>query len=190
MNNERRKRNVDSQFYLSVPLLIIVTIFIVSFSYEESWSYSWEGIRENVKDSIGLYEKQSITSGIGGNGENYSFEVKRRQWIMNYATIDEFKKLTKYPDGTIKAIAYQGLLRKEFYPQKKELILQIFKEEKSWVAYQSGCFGYTLKLKDYFMTYVLKLNLKHPPFRESFDFGLTEKEKKEITLEYEKNIDN
>ncbi|WP_236554557.1 hypothetical protein [Flavobacterium sp. 9AF] len=162
----------------------MLTIFLISFSYEKSWSYNWEGIRENLKDSISLYRTNSITSGVGENGSDFSFEVERRNWIMKYATIKELEKLSLYPDGTIKAIAYEGLLRNKLYFKKYDLILKILNDEDI-VAYQSGCLGYTISLRDYFMDYVLQLNPERSfEFTTNLGFGLSDEEKYKIIAEY------
>ncbi|VXA97440.1 conserved hypothetical protein [Flavobacterium sp. 9AF] len=188
LNNVMKIRKIRKKsflyFYLSVPILLLLTIFLISFSYEKSWSYNWEGIRENLKDSISLYRTNSITSGVGENGSDFSFEVERRNWIMKYATIKELEKLSLYPDGTIKAIAYEGLLRNKLYFKKYDLILKILNDEDI-VAYQSGCLGYTISLRDYFMDYVLQLNPERSfEFTTNLGFGLSDEEKYKIIAEY------
>ena len=65
---------------------------------------------------------------------------------MNYATIQELLLLKQYPEGTIKAIAFEGLIRKRDFTNKKELILEAINnnkiqsssDNKHIVAYQSG----------------------------------------------------
>jgi len=162
----------------------------ISSSYHEAWFYSWDGVRKEIKDSILDYEYRylSITSGVGGNGRSTRNEVKKRHWIMKHATESELQKLTEYPWGNIKAIAYEGLLRKKAVDQKYQLVLDAINDRKYPVYYQSGCEGSVMEIGTYLIYYVLGIDddLPLPPPREILRFGLTESDRQIILAEYHK----
>ena len=52
--------------------------------------------------------------------------IERRRWVMNNATKIELLKLFEYPNGTVKVIAYEGLLRKKgFVPRATLMLIQL-----------------------------------------------------------------
>ena len=98
---KRRNNNERSRFSILFPILGVVgigLIIVLTSGYEKSWEFSWSGINRNIKDSISIYQSQSISSGIGGNGKAIPEEIERRKWIMKNATKSELLKLTKFPN--------------------------------------------------------------------------------------------
>jgi len=108
------KHNQKSTFSILFPILTIVLIGIVTViitNHEPKQFYNWTEIRTEIKDSIQVSESRGITSGVGRMGISTKNEVDRRKWIMKNATNYELQKLTEFPNGNVKAIAYEGLLR-------------------------------------------------------------------------------
>jgi hypothetical protein len=80
-----RNNNKRSRFSILFPILTIIGIGIISVlisGYENSWTFNWSGIQNNIRDSISVYEYQSISSGIGGNGRAMPEEIESRLWKM------------------------------------------------------------------------------------------------------------
>lgn len=186
----KRRNNIKrSRFSILFPILTILGIGIIAVltsGYEQSWTFNWNGIENNIKDSISVYEYQSISSGIGGNGRAIPEEIESRKWIMENATESELIKLTEFPNGNIKAIAYEGLLRKKNFKNKTELILNAINDTIYSVYYQSGCLGNELEISEYLVQNVLMIDDQIPPFRPELitDFGLSKQEKQKILTEF------
>ncbi len=182
---KRRNYNKRSLFSILFPILTILGIGIIAVlasGYEKSWTFNWNGIQNNIKDSISVYEYQSISSGFGGNGRAMLEEIERRKWIMENATESELLKLTEFPNGNIKAIAYEGLLRKKNFKNKKELILNAINDTIYSVYYQYGCLGDKLEIGEYLIQKVLMIDDRIPPFRPELitEFGFSKLEKQKI----------
>ena len=158
----------------------------MSSFYEKSWTYNWNGIRGNIKDSIKVVEFRGITSGTGGNGRSTIDEVLRRRWIMNKATESELLQLLEYPNGTVKAIAYEGLIRKRNFKQKTKLILHGIQDTDYPVPYQSGCEGWNMELSEYLIRHVLMIDDQTAPYPPKLidDFGISEIDKEKILAEF------
>jgi hypothetical protein len=107
---------------------------------------------------------------------------------MENATESELLKLTVFPNGNIKAIAYEGLLRKKNFKNKTELILNAINDTIYPVYYQSGCLGNKLEIGEYLVQNVLMIDDRIPPFPPELvtDFGLSELEKQKILTEFHK----
>lgn len=141
------------------------------------------GVRVEIMDSIKVYEISPITSGTGGDGVSTIDEVNRRVWIMENASIQELKKLTEYPNGNVKAIAYEGILRKNGFEDKKGWTIKALDDTIFPIYYNSGCFVWERSIGEYLVQDVLmiddsipSLNIEHP-----YDFGLT-KDDEEVIL--------
>ena len=83
---------------------------------------------------------------------------------MKNATESELLKLTKFPGGNIKAIAYERLLRKKDFQNKTELILNAINYTIYSVYYQSGCLGNKMEIGEYLVQNVLMIDNQIPPF--------------------------
>lgn len=185
------KHSKENTFSIVFPILTIVLIGIVTViitNYEPKWDYNWTDIRTEIKDSIQVSESRGITSGVGGMGISTKNEVDRRKWIMKNATNFELQKLTKYPNGNVKAIAYEGLLRKKNFSQRTELTLKAIRDTTYLVNYQSGCLGWDIEIGKYLIQNVLMIDDKAPLFsaEDRIRFDLTQLDKEKILIEYRK----
>jgi len=152
-------------------------------NYEAHWNYDWKEIRPEIRDSIQVAALHGISSGIGSMGNPTDKEIRRRYWIMKQATNSELLRLIDYPDGTVKAIAYEGLLRRNF-SQKPNLILQAVRDTTHPLAYQSGCIIWDREISEYLFHDVLRLDQDLPqPMRSSVI--LDESDRQKIMAIYE-----
>lgn len=184
-----RNNNKQSRFSILFPILTILGIGIITVltsGYEKSWMFSWNGIESKIKDSISVYEYQFISSGIGGDGRGMPEEIESRKWILENATESELLKLTEFPNGNIKAIAYEGLLRKKKFENKMKLISKAINDTIYSVYYQSGCLGNKFEIGEYLVQKVLMIDDRIPLFRSELitDFGLSKLEKQKILTEF------
>lgn len=108
--------------------------------------------------------------------------AKTRLWIMNNATEYELLNLIKYPNGTVKAIGYEGLLRRSDYSKKIDLISKSINDKEYKVYYSVGCEAIELEISQYLIQWFLKIDNKMPPFRPELvvDYGLSESEKEKF----------
>ena len=188
MKLTHRNNNKKNRYTIIVPVLTIIgiaIIIIISTNYEENWTYNWDEIRTEIKDSIKISEIRGITSGVGGMGSSTIDEVNRRRWIMKNATESELLQLIKYPNGTIKAIAYEGLIRKKEFKNKTELTLNAIKDTTYLVDYQFGCTGKQMRIGEYLVINVLNFDGLYPPSPEMLnDYGISQSNKEKILTEY------
>lgn len=177
------------------PILTIVVVGIVSAftsNYHPRWNFNWNTIRPEIKDSIAPYEFKYLTNGVGAMGSSTQNEVDRRRWIMSNATESELLKLTTYPNGTIKAIAYEGLLRKEEFRAKTELTVKAIQDTTYKVFFLSGCEAWEREIGAYLMQDVLILDDQIPPLRSKYlaNIDLSDSDKNLILSEYIKFTTN
>jgi hypothetical protein len=155
-----KKRN---RFSMIFPILTIIGIGIfavLTSFYERTWSYNWNGISEQVRDSIKVAENGGISNGWVGIAPRKPKQYNRRFWIMNNATESELIKLTDYPNGTIKTIAYEGLLRKPEFDNKVDLMLKAIKDTEYSIFYRMGCEGLNMNISEYLVDLVLLIDDK------------------------------
>lgn len=185
-NNQKQNRHSILFPILTIVGIGILTAFVTN--YEPNWNYDWKDIRLSIKDSIQVAELRGITSGTGRMGATIDKEIDRRQWIMKNATESELLKLTEYPNGTVKAIAYEGLLRKETFTEKTELTLKAIQDTTYLLGYQSGCIGWNMEIGEYLVQHVLMIDKLTPPFPPEMytEFGLTKIDEEKIISEYRK----
>jgi len=193
----KRSRNIKNRNRYSIlfPILTIIGIGIISAissNYSPDWSFNWNNIRGEIKDSIKLASYRGITSGTGGMGRSTKDEVNRRRWIMKTATKSELQKLTEYPNGTIKAISYEGLLKKKEITNKYkyDLIVRAIKDTTYQVSFQSGCLGWNRSIGEYLIQDILRIDDRLPPVATAFraSFGLTDIQRTEILTEFKKTL--
>jgi hypothetical protein len=108
---------------------------------------------------------------------------------MENATESELLNLTEYPNGTVKTIAYEGLLRKSEFQNKTGIVLKAIKEDEHKTYFQSGCIGMELNIGEYLVDIVLKIGDNSPPPPPGgfgIKYGLSESECNKILAEYRK----
>jgi len=182
---KRRNNNKRNRFTILLPILTIVGIGIVivlSSFYEKSWFHNWNGVSESLKDSVLIARDIAYTGGTGPNGRSMEKYAKARLWIINNATDSELLNLTKYPNGTVKAIGYEGLIRSNSFDKKTNLIINSINDNEFKVYYSMGCEGIGLEMSEYLIQWFLKIDNDMRPFRPELivDYGLSEPEKEKI----------
>lgn len=171
MSKLRRKQN-SLQYYVPLSLFAVVIVIITSFSYNETWFFNWEGIRPEIKDSISDHNYIHIFK------RRVDLDPKilnKRGWLISYANDYELLSLTKFPNGNVKAVAYEGLLKSKTYKEKYQLMLASFKENYS-VIYISECRSQSFRLSDFLMNHVLMQKGKKDSVNNYLDYGITESE--------------
>ena len=173
MNTNRRNNNNRNRFSILFPILTIIGIGIVIgivTNYKPNWSYNWSGIRSEIKDSIKIAELRGTKS----------------RWIMKNATESELLKLTDYPNGTVKGIAYEGLLRKKDFDRKTELTLKAINDTIYQIEYPLSCSRWNVYIGEYLVQNILIIDNEIPSPEILPDFGLTESDKEKILTEFRK----
>ena len=191
MRKNERHNIKRSYFSIVFPIMTIMGIgflFVLSSFYEKSWSYNWNGIRSQIKDSIKVAEPNGLSSGLVGLVPKRNQQYFRQMWIMENATKSELLKLTDYPNATVKGIAYEGLIRKETFNNKSDLILKAITDKEFKINYQTGCTWIQMSISEYLIEFVLYINDKAPPppIDLKNQFGLTKIEQNRILTEYRK----
>ncbi len=148
------------KIYISIIIIFIVGVLLfISFSYSKKRSFNLEGIRTEIKDSIKKIDKcGKIVSNAVGIFRITPSQWYTQQWILQNASREEFLKLTDYPSGAVKAIAYEGLLRDKKFEGKIDLINKSLNDTLTFVFYQCGCIETGLMLSDYVINHIGNLN--------------------------------
>ena len=163
-----------------IPFLPIYSIgcvlFVVYFAmfYQLSWLYDWSGIRSEVKETV--LEIQEI--GLYQNGSRKSEELQTR--LKTNATLGELLQLKNYPNGAVRATAYEGLLAQDNII-KYDLLLEALNDTTAFVL------GYNLQLLGCYLmehsVYVLK-NIPPPPPDSPMRIGLPKWQEEELVYLY------
>ena len=192
MRKTRRHIRNRNRFLKVFPILTIVGIGIVAmvFSfYEKSWTYNWDGIRQQIRDSIKVAKNGDIIGRSFIQCTDGRAQFIRISWIMQNATESELLKLTDYPNGTIKTIAYEGLIKKSDFKNKSDIILKAIKDTEYKTYFTSDCLGNELEIGEYLVDFVLQIgDMSYilPPNGNIIKYGLSESECNRIVAEYRK----
>lgn len=158
---------LNKEFKIFLPvltILIVGVLYFLSYSYSPKWNFNWKGIRPEIKDSIkSLDEYGEITSNAVGYSGRTPNQWHRQHWILKNANKEEFLKLIEYPSGTVKAIAYEGLLRDEKFDHKFDLITKSLNDTLTFVHYSFSCGGTAFMLSDYVINFIGNINNELPP---------------------------
>lgn len=175
--------------FLSILAVIgFVVLFSFSSFYQKSQIYNLKGISKQVRDSVKVAKSRGIAGGTFELPSRALKQLNRCRWIRRNATDLELLKLTEYPDGTIKTIAYEGLLKSQSFDKKKELILKAINDTIYTIYYQSGYsdFDNKITIREYLIENILMIDGPKANFGDGFKINieLTQLEKKEILTEY------
>ncbi len=146
-----------------ITILCVVLFNITSIISQDSNGFDWTDIREDIKDSVKAAVYMGISSGVVGHDAHKPQQFDRRHWIMQTATTVELWRLVEYPEGTIKAIAYEGLIRKLQPSQRINVILQCIRDNAYDIDYISGDESWTMSLGQYIIDHVLYVDDRKPP---------------------------
>jgi hypothetical protein len=180
MKNNRRNKNpkiLNRAIALPIGTLAIVgLIFFLSSAYEPNWTFNWEKIRPEIRDTVKLIEDYgSVTIGVVGINAKTPQQWHRRRWLMKNASIEELTRLIDYPNGSVKTTAYEGLIRKS-NSDKYELMYQALNDTTTFFNYQSGCVGFPKMIGEYLAENVIPISDRIPPLppERMVNYNLTE----------------
>ena len=127
-NNKIGKSRNRLTIYLPIITVILIVIsYNFSVSYSEKLNFKWYGIRANIQDTILKFDNYGIitSKGVGYSGRTPQ-QWYRQNWINKNLTTEELEKLTHYPSGNVKGIAYVSLLKRN--KNKSELLRNSIKD--------------------------------------------------------------
>lgn len=173
-----RQLKINSLTLVSIIVLSCFTI-VVSW-YSETWVYNWKGIRKEIKDSVQMCFDNRILDCFEESKYTH-LHMQRRMWIMKNAEITELEKLTEFPDGSIRAIAYEGLLRNEKYPAKKDVLLKAICDTTPFWSYYPST-----DIASYLLFSVMQADTERPPIwnKKRETFGMNPQEMAEVVDKY------
>ncbi|GGZ94726.1 hypothetical protein [Algibacter mikhailovii] len=186
---KRRNDHKRSRFPILFPILTILGIGIfavLTSGFDKSWLHNWNDVSKSIKDSVLVAKNIGYTGGTGPNGRSMEKYAQTRLWIMNSATNSELLNLTKYPNGTVKAIGYEGLIKKIDFNEKTNLILKSIEDKEFKIFYSMGCEGFEIEISEYLMRFILTDDNHLPPIEPELkiDYGLSRDDKVKIMTAY------
>lgn len=148
-----------------VTLAVIGLIFYFLNYYKPTWSYDWSGIRTEVWDTVKQIERYgSITSGVVGVRGITPAQWYRRIWLTENASKEELTALLTYPNGIVKAAAYESLIRKEDLGSYS-ILNQALNDTTAFFYYTTGCTGWPMMIGEYLVENVVPISDEVPPPR-------------------------
>ena len=180
MNRFKKKQKSFLSVFPMITILGMAIIIFYSSYHTKEWYFDWSGIRTEIKDTVLIAKDLGIESSYIGYSGSKSTQNERQRWLMSHANTVELRKLTKYPKATIKAIAYEGLLRDSRVKGKTTIALEAIRDTVSQVYTLYGCIGDQMNLSRYIMLHGLKRNLVYilesKESKEKHNFTTTEAE--------------
>ena len=141
-------------------VLLLLFLFGFSNSYHKSWTFDWSGIRQEVKDTIlKIKEFDSYSFGLRGLGRIEEYQINRQKWIKKNAFNSELLQLIDYPNGVVKVVSYETLLKRD-KKLKYFLLKKSLNDTLTFIHYQMGCFGRAYTLSE-FLTNFTYVNYKN-----------------------------
>jgi hypothetical protein len=124
------------------------SLYYLAEAYHPKWQFDWNTIRSEMIDSIRFVERH----GIGSTCEGFSCRVSRslstRKWLQKKLTDEELMHLKNYPNGRVKAMAYEGLLKRSNI-NHFSLLREVIVDNDYGVDIPAGCRRAYLLLSDY-----------------------------------------
>lgn len=164
---KKNKRNLAlsklTRTLVFVFLIIILLAFLSIFSSSKkaSWDFDWSGIRTEIRDSITSIEKKG--GGFVSEGGCKGFQRKKDVKVFFFSVKDaELKKLLHYPDGFIKAMSYEALIRKG-ENNTFDLMKRAFNDTIAYLDIRSGCTSRDYLIGEYLIENVLYMGDDFPP---------------------------
>lgn len=172
------------KFYLPVFTIAAVSlVFYFSKINLPHSNFNWEGINSEVRDTVKKIEAyDAVTDRMIGIAAKKSPQWKRQMWLKQNATLAELQNLKAYPNSAVKAIIFDGLLKRK-KQDNYELMKEAFRDTTTFFDYQSGCIGMPFMLGEYLYEEVLYMGEYSPSliFEEHFKrFGLSEIQLEEL----------
>ncbi|MFT4602889.1 MAG: hypothetical protein ACI857_003076 [Arenicella sp.] len=194
MKNTIRNKKKGSRYAIAFPVIaIVIGGFFLTFSsfYEKSWMYNWDGISQPIKDSVLVTEHHINSFGNGRIEAKRPIKYDRNRWIMKNATEEELLKLIEYPNGTIRTIAYEGLMRNPEFDDKYNLFLMAISDKEYSIEFSGGCLNYDMYIGTYLMNYIVPIGGDFPALKngQSNPFGISKEEEATILDAYRKELD-
>ncbi|WP_442267051.1 hypothetical protein ACSIGC_04960 [Tenacibaculum sp. ZS6-P6] len=180
MKKRKCPRQKMNHFLPIITFVFVCSMFSFSIYYTPKWNFKWKGIRNEIKDSIiALDTYGTITGSAVGYAGRTPQQFYRQKWILKNATSSELYSLLDYPDGTAKAIAYEGLM---YNPKVKKypLFKRSLNDTLTFVFFQYGCEGSGAMLSDYVINFIANVDKEVPPRYNPPEIKLSEDEKDEI----------
>ena len=157
---KKRTHRGKTNFLPILTLFLVALLYFISTSYSEKWNFKWTGIRKNIKDSILALDKYG---GLTGPAVGYSGRTPnqwyRQKWLLENATENELYELTDYPSGTVKGLAYSGLILKSS-ANKYDLYQKSLNDTLAFVYHTSGCIEAGFMLSEYTIDFIGRENIK------------------------------
>jgi len=155
--NKRLQNQINNRWgYSFISLLLIALFLLYQLSFEEYRWLNWDNLNPDLKELVLGIERRGLSSGIGAEGISTEWELKEQNQLIQLCTVPELIFLKEYPNGSIRSLAYQGLILNTEYPQKLQLLKEAAKDTMYQVAYQAGCLAYEMTIPEYLLNIVFK----------------------------------
>tara|TARA_B100001115_G_scaffold181357_1_gene175392 strand:- start:867 stop:1436 length:570 start_codon:yes stop_codon:yes gene_type:complete len=156
----------SNRWVYSFGSLLLLSFFLLyQLSFEEYRWVNWENFNPDLKEIVLAIEKRGLSSGIGAEGISTEWELKEQKQLVQLSTAPELMFLKDYPNGSIRSLAYHGLILSSEYPLKKKFLEEAAKDTIYQVDYQAGCLAYEMTIPEYLLNIVFKEEYDMLPFQ-------------------------
>lgn len=144
------------QFIFPCLLIICVTWYMaIAVEQPAAWSFDWTPIRPVVKDSLFEIERHGqLECRIVGYAGRKSKQWSRTRAVLRIISLEELQALKEHPTGIIRALAYEGLMRRQ-KNQIPQLLSEAFQDTTVAVNYTCGCTGMPYLLGEHLVQHAL-----------------------------------
>lgn len=184
--NSNKKRKIT---YTFIFLVVVLLLIIIPGFYKDNNAltdrahFDWKGVRPEIRDSIlKLDQYGSLMRDENENDPEVSQQCHRQQWILENASESELHILTGFPSGTVKGLAYEGLLS-DTNGAQYELLVEVLNDTLSFIRCEAVCNGKMIMLSDYVINQIS--DIKYPGMGDKpIEITLTEPQRREIIAMY------
>lgn len=175
----------SSSFSTIFTLVMTCSLYYLAEAYDPKWHYDWTGIRLEMRDSIEFIERHGIGSTCAGMGCRTSKSYYTRHWLFENLLDEELIHLKSYPSGSVKTLAYEGLLRRG-HIDHFNLLREVIVDNEFVVGVPAGCRYAHFLLSDYLFEHYIPELCFRPPFKPlgNFVINLNPSQKSILREEY------
>ena len=136
--SHRLNRGRNGLFYTVTAVVAVTVTFALCSFHDSRWFFDWSGVRPHIKDSALQLEWMSF----GGWNDHARKRYAKRDRLLKAANETELLRLAQYPNGSIKATAYRGLLGKtRDVDLIFNLLMNALDDTTTHVGISHGCTG-------------------------------------------------
>lgn len=145
-----------------LSIIALAIVVVASIKNNNRSDFHWNGISENVKDSVIRLEDEIYIVGRAGT-LNKTKQKELQKWVIENSSMEMLQRLTNYPNSMVAITAYEGLISSTTGKERIEFIKEGLKKNHQKVFYTDGHYGDATTLDSFLIWEVLRIQLPSQP---------------------------